>query len=156
VAELYYLSDKAYNYLVDQAIAHNFVKDESVRRQGMSRFLEQLSFRNFTDCRPSGLKEYDQYMLDNRKTPNWANGLYPRRSRHINVDEDTKVRYGVVALEVKIYVDRWHVGGPVWNSPNSIVSCVLEAIGIKYLLPDRWPEAEVLTEGQLSEILSQE
>lgn len=156
MAELFYLSDKAYDYIVEQGVKAGFIKETSARRAGISRFLELLSYRAFMDNRPQSLREYDESMRANRRTPLWATGLRDRRQRSMIIDSDTKLRYGKIALDVGIYVDRWHKGGPAGNSPNSIVSSVLEAIGIKYLMPDQWPELlDVNPMRDMNEILSQ-
>lgn len=142
MAELFYISDKAYATLVTMAMSGGFVSMNAQRMHGMSKFIIALSRRQYTDTRPDFMKADDEYLISMRHTPTWIPGEQPRKSRGITINQSTLVRLGVIALEHRIFIGRYYKGGPMYNSPVSIAGAVLEAIGLNYLTPDVWPRDE--------------
>lgn len=143
MAELWYLSEKAYGLLVTKAMEGGFVNENSKSKVGISKFINILSRGTFTDTRPGGLSEDDEYLISMRRTPTWSTGLYTRTARTLDISENTKIRLGILALDFRIFMGRYYRGGPYYKSPVSIGGAVLEAIGLKYLTPRDWPRTVV-------------
>lgn len=136
--DLYHISDKAYEHLVELAIEHNFVRGGSLRRAGMSRFIERLAFRTFVDTRPDEYRAADEARMSRFRCPIWVDGSI-RRMRTLDLSDEALSQYCAKALELNITLGRYYRGGPWWKSPTSITATMLEAIGLGWLTPTRIP-----------------
>jgi hypothetical protein len=133
---LLYLSDRAYAGLYQLGIGRGYIKPNLKRIQGMSAFVEALSFCEFEDVRPDNVREEHVQQLLFHRYPAWRvhsmDGY--RRMRTFMLRESTHTRFALLALQHKIIFPRLRLKGAP-SSPLAITANVLEAIGIGYLQP---------------------
>lgn len=133
--EIYHLSDKAYNRLCRLAEGCKFIKGGTARKAGISNFFTALSYRVYKDARPEDFTQYDDYMIENWRTPIWAKGLETRRQRALVLPETALTRFTAIAIQHRIFVGRDYRGGPYHKSQVAITAAVLECIGLELLVP---------------------
>ena len=139
MAELVYISDDAYEFLVLKAVDGEFVRAGTHRRGGMGYFLGQLSRIECYDTRPKYLRETDNFMIAANRTPYWSAGLHVKRARLLTIDNNAIERFCTTAVIHGIFIKKGFIGGPKPKSPISIAGAVIEAIGVEYLEPIYWP-----------------
>ncbi len=139
--ESYYLSDDAYDLLCDIAVENGFLRPDSKRKAGISRFLNKLAFCEFEDTRPEEVIALDETALAHWRVPSWRPNI-ARRIRILDLSQDSVQEYIKLAIRMKIVMPRPFIGGPNWRSFNSIVAATIEAIGCEWLTPvdNEYPE----------------
>lgn len=132
---LYFISDEAYEYLYDMAVANDYARHGAGRKAWISTFINDLSLAKFKDNRPQDVRDTDDARIQSFHVPFW-NLEHVRKGRELTLKQDAVTRYCLIAAQHKIHIGRAYKGGPLWNSPIAITSAVLEAIGIDWLIPD--------------------
>lgn len=135
----YYLSDPAYNVLINIAQVKKYVARNSDRAKGLSTFLNDLAQMKMTDTRPSIVIERHNQEIKHNHAPTWLK-YHNRRGRLLKLSDDAIARYILHAHKVGIIRDEpWPVGGPDRKLPYATISLVLEGIGLQWITPDEWP-----------------
>lgn len=144
--KLYYISDTAYNKLVIQATIQRYIKQGSLKKRGMSEFLNDLCYMTFKDTRPLHIKQNHEILKSMHRAPIWT--LYPvRRTRALYLEEPTILRYMQLALQVGIIEEEpWTIGGPSRTKPVSVLGYVFEGIGLGWITPTQWPIKRIALE----------
>ena len=137
-----YLSDEAYNHITYLARIQDYTYASNY---GLGKFINDLSTCRFSDTRPSHIKESDEIMIAAGKKPYWykyggnadadpdnenrdSGRGYPR---FINISQQAIENYMAIAYQFNII--RKVI------MPNALTAAVLEAIGLKWLMPDMLP-----------------
>ena len=135
-----YISDDAYNVLVEQARMAGFVKSDIAR--GMSGYIEWLMLHcTFTDTRPDDVKQADRDMMSQGYAPEWR--MYgPRRRRNIKLSAGAMATASAEAVSLTIahHPARRMLGAPSYMDGPACMSAILEALGTD------WLKAEVTNE----------
>lgn len=136
---IYYISDKAYQKLVQFSVRQGYKKLETERAYGMSEFLEDLAYYDFIDTRPQSIIERHNQEIAHDRAPTWTS-YGNRRPRMLYLPAPAIQRYITQAYIFGIIREVPYVkGGPSVVQPISVVAYVLEGIGLEWITPIRFP-----------------
>ena len=136
---LYYISDTAYQHLIMLATRQGYKKLNTERAVGISEFLSDLAYYDFSDTRPYQIVERHKQEIENNRAPTWTS-YSVRRTRMLYITLPSIQRYVQLALKVGIIRREPYLYGNVSiTKPVSIVGYVIEAIGLKWLTPNSYP-----------------
>lgn len=123
-------------------IDSGYINSKSINAVGLSAFLEDLSFMSFVDSRPDSVKEKHRSDLAREVYPKWKYQLERSEVRCLTLTEETDANYIEIAVQVGILIDRKIANpGRAVKSIESIVSQVIEAIGIGWITTDTLPSS---------------
>lgn len=138
----YYVSDSAYQGLIQQAVQLQYVSPGSQRQDGISGYVCALSECELFDARPEDIRELDETLLNDHRLPYWSSEE-TRRPRFLDINLEANIRFYLHALRLRMLVlDRIILGGkgPIRGSLESTTGYVLEAIGIGWAGVHEWPD----------------
>jgi len=140
MADIYYISDSAYEKLLQLASDQGFTKFHYKSHRGLSDFLNKLSYSEFIDTRSEFIKERHSKLLKEHRRPQWAHGLSPKLPRCLTLTDEAIYNYVETALRLKIHLLRRLVrGGQPNRSAVAICGLALEALGAGFIHPVQVP-----------------
>lgn len=141
----YYVSDLAYSHLTRLAVQARYVSPRLKRQHNMSSFLNVLSEQEFFDNRSAEQIAQHEEEFKARRMPSWrvwAKGGDVRVARMLRLSDKAIVNYCIIAYEFGVVrrSKQRIIREP--RTPAAVVSLVLEAIGVKMLVPVRVPSED--------------
>lgn len=130
-----FLSDRAYNTLLERAHSSKWVRSTNHAR-GLSNFIEALSnlpLHEWHDTRPRHIRLSDHDRLQSGRPPYWSYED-PRRLRVLHPSDEAIQRLAHIALHFGTINPRRNL-----ISDLSLVSSLLEAIGCSFIMPSYFP-----------------
>lgn len=128
-----FISDKAWQRLVDMAIAEQFIKPNAERAVGMPKYIAHLMDTTILfDTRPDDVKEQDADMIDAGMLPEWIK-YHPRKRRNLAVTNNTLIRACVHAHHLHISSTQRLLGAPPPFDGVKCLSLLLEGIGTNWI-----------------------
>lgn len=140
---LYFLSDQAYDYLIQLSREYGYTKTTSRTSHGLSDFIHDLVTQprfNLNDNRPDHIKEYHEASIRFGIAPEWKDPSQPRRVRCLRLYTTTKAHIIHFAYQYQILSkDAYIQGRASITKPNIAISYILEGIGLEWLVPNNFP-----------------
>lgn len=135
-----YVSDTSYARLLELAKQQGYISPRVRNAYGLSSFLADLSFRDFTDNRPDWLIRQHEEAISRGRHPDWVFGGERRISRYMTFDEQHLINYFTKAMDIGVFIVRRLVnGGQLRKSLLSVSGNMIEAIGLELIIPDQLP-----------------
>lgn len=152
---VYYITDYAYEKLIDLAKQLNYIEPNAKRAKGMSEFLDALSHQEFIDTRPPEMIEEHEKASLRSSPPRWTiTGEY-RKPRLLSLTPTSIFNYLKIGILTGVIVTEKLVNpGRINRSEEALVASVLEAIGLELLTPTSLPPVKkvMYTNGAVSRV----
>ena len=142
---LYFLSDEAYEHLIDLAKEQGYIKPKAKSSKGLSDFIHDLVTLpniHYSDNRPDYMRSYHEASIRFGMAPDWKCPGVPRRTRCLRFYPTTKAHLLKIAKEFKI-IGTYISGRASIAKPDLTIGYVLEGLGLGWILPDALPLKKV-------------